>query len=66
MSVNVDFNNAENEIGRLNESIFQSQPEVPNIASNVLSPTDEILKKFEPYNNFIKMGHANTVSIPKN
>ena len=65
MSINVDFNNTEDDIGRLNDSFFQSQLEVPNVDSNLLSPTDEILKKFEPYNSFIKIGHANTVSIPK-
>ena len=66
MSVNGDLNNTENEFGRLNDSFFQSEPEVPSIDCNFVSPTDEILKKFEPYENFIKMGHANTVSIPKN
>ena len=66
MSINLESNNTDNEFGRLNDSFFQSQPEVSNIAPNFLSPTDEILKKFEPYDNFIKMGHSNTVSIPKN
>ena len=60
------FNNTDDEIGRLNDSFFQSQQQAPNIDSSLLSPTDEILKKFEPYKSFIKMGHANTVSIPKN
>ena len=66
MSINVELNESEDLIGRLNDSFFQSQPEVTNVDANLLSPTDEIIKKFEPYNNFIKMGHANTVSIPKN
>ena len=66
MSVNVETSGDEDLIGRLNDSFFQSQSKFNNIDSNLLSPTDEILKKFEPYNNFIKMGHANTVSIPKN
>ena len=58
--MSVNLSNTEHDIGRLNDSFFQSQPEVPNIVSNLLSPTDEILKKFEPYNNFIKIGHANS------
>ena len=66
MSINEELTNTQDDIGRLNDSLFQSQPEVQNIKSNLLSPTDEILEKFKPYNNFIKMGHANTVSIPKN
>ena len=66
MSENIDLNNSEAELGRLNDSFFHPEPEVPVIDSNFLSPTDEVLKKFDPYKQFIKIGHANTVSIPKN
>ena len=45
MSINVNSNTTEDDIGRLNDSFFQSQLEVPNVDSNLLSPTDEILKK---------------------
>ena len=47
MSINLNLNNTEDDIGRLNDSLFQSQLEVPNVDSNLLSPTDEILKKIE-------------------
>ena len=66
MAVNIDSNNLEAGIGRLNDSFFHAEPQVPIIDSNFLSPTDEIIKKFDPFKQFIKIGHANTVSIPKN
>ena len=65
MAVNIDSNNFEAGIGRLNDSFFHAEPQVPIIDSNFLSPTDEIIKKFDPFKQFIKIGHGNTVSIPK-
>ena len=61
-----DVNNSQNIIGGLNDTFFQTHPIIPDIDPNLLSPTDEINKKLEPYSNFIKMGHANTVTVPKN
>ena len=61
-----DDNNSQNIIGGLNDTFFQTDPIIPGIDPNLLSPTDEINKKLEPYSNFIKMGHANTVTVPKN
>ena len=66
MAVNTDLNNSEVAFGGLNDSFFHSEPNVLSIDPKFASPTDEILKKFEPFNKFIKIGHANTVSIPKN
>ena len=52
MSINVMFNNTDDEIGRLNDSFFQSQQQAPNIDSSLLSPTDEILKKIRAIQQF--------------
>ena len=62
----IEDNNSQNIIGGLNDTFFQTDPIIPGIEPNLLSPTDEINKKLEPYSNFIKMGHANTVTVPKN
>ena len=66
MAATIDLNSSEVGIGRLNDSFFHSEPNIPSIDSNFVSPTDEVLKNIEPFNKFIKIGHANTVSIPKN
>ena len=61
-----DDDNSEDIMGGLNDTFFQTDSDILGIDSNLLSPTDEINKKLEPYSNFIKMGHANTVTVPKN
>ena len=61
---NIDM--SENIFGGLSETLSQADSDIPIVNTTTLSPTEEIIKKFEPFEKFIKIGHANTVSVPKN
>ena len=61
-----NFNNidmAENIFGGLGETLSEDDSDIPIVNPTTLSPTEEIIKKFEPFEKFIKIGHAkNSVS----
>ena len=58
---NIDM--SENIFGGLSETLSQADSDIPIVNTTTLSPTEEIIKKFEPFEKFIKIGHAkNSVS----
>ena len=61
---NIDM--SENIFRGLNDTVSEADSDIPNVNPTALSPTEELIKKFEPFEKFIKIGHANTVSVPKN
>ena len=63
---NYNIDMSENIFGGLNDTVSEADSDIPNVNPTALSPTEELIKKFEPFEKFIKIGHANTVSVPKN
>ena len=46
------------------DSFFQEQTEMPRIDDSITPPLQEIKNNFEKFQNFVKFGHVNAVSVP--
>ena len=47
------------------QSIFDLPEPIPSLSGNFFTPIDIIKKKFENYDNLLKLGHVNACSVPK-
>ena len=48
------------------QSIFDLQePNIPSLSDDFLTPSNVIKKKFENYENLVKIAHVNACSVPK-